>query len=223
MIFYTLDYSTKCLPANKMNWTRSLSCKQWGLASSVVSHLTWFTWGIAASRTRKMLAILNKFEFEFHFILFAWYRETAPNPIELRPVKQMMSTACHRYFANCQLVTSEAFIQPSWNLTKWLFSNYRPVKIRSLKIAITLLTTIVENHPVFMFMRWRLWCYTVLINTFDRSKVIKKFYFSWMIYCLHLRNFKCLRNLFSSNCENWIITCWLMHLLIRNAGITYKI
>lgn len=78
---------------------------------------------------------------------------------------------------NCQMVTYKPFMEPSWNLTKWLFSNYRAVKIRRLKIAITLLTGFVKKGPPVdcVLRRWTLWSYRFLINAFNRSEVIKSF------------------------------------------------
>lgn len=112
----------------------------------IASRLTGVTWCLSASRSRNMPTILNKFEFEFYFMnclqgIAILHRTRSSYRQQKRRFQQAVSTIQE----NCQMVTYKPFIEPSWNLTKWLFSNYRAVKIRRLKIAITLLTGFVKE------------------------------------------------------------------------------
>lgn len=112
----------------------------------IASHLSGVTWCLSASRSRNMPTILNKFEFEFYFMnclqgIAILHRTSSSYRQQKRRFQQAVSTIQK----NCQMVTYKPFIEPSWNLTKWLFSNYRAVKIRRLKIAITLLTGFVKE------------------------------------------------------------------------------
>lgn len=112
----------------------------------IAAHLTGVTWCLSASQSRNMPTILNKFEFEFYFMnclqgIAILHRTRSSYRQQKRRFQQAVSTIQE----NCQMVTYKPFIEPSWNLTKWLFSNYRAVKIRRLKIAITLLTGFVKE------------------------------------------------------------------------------
>lgn len=143
----------------------------------IASHLTGVTWCFSASRGRNMPTILNKLELEFYFMnclqgIAILHRTRSSYHQQKRWFQQAVSSIQK----NCQMVTYKPFMEPSWNLTKWLFSNYHAVKIRRLKIAITLLTGFVkERSPISMLRRWTLWSYRFLINAFNRSEVIKSF------------------------------------------------
>lgn len=145
----------------------------------IASHLTGVTWCFSASRSRSMPTILNKFEFEFYFMnclrgIAILHRTRSSYRQQKRDDLNKLSAVIQK---NCQMVTYKPFMEPSWNLTKWLFSNYRAVKIRRLKIAITLLTGFVKKGPPVdcVLRRWTLWSYRFLINAFNRSEVIKSF------------------------------------------------
>lgn len=148
-------------------FNKLFTCKQdrewtdhFHIASNVVlqhhssSSITGVTWCLSASQSRNMPTILNKFEFEFYFMnclqgIAILHRTRSSYRQQKRRFQQAVSTIQE----NCQMVTYKPFIEPSWNLTKWLFSNYRAVKIRRLKIAITLLTGFVKEWSPRLYVK----------------------------------------------------------------------